>query len=270
MDTDSRQEAIRQFADACARDDRVVAAFLGGSFAKGTEDSYSDLDLYVIAPEEAYDSLFAEREGLLRQLGHLVVVEDRNTFGFDMVLFVFADGVRGELAFGRQSGFLHLHGGPFRTLVDKAGALENVTFPYYRVPEEEQRANVRALIWGFWRDGFWFRKALGRGHLWEAHAWLEKLRYASVKLACLDRGCEPGTEGYHEAERILPAPMLDQLRATWCAPEDEALREAVHRVVRFYREVAPRVAERHDVPYPHDLEAVVLRLLDEMQHDPTP
>lgn len=265
MDRDPRQTAIQRFSEACARDNRVVAAFLGGSFAKETEDAYSDLDLYVIAPDEAYDRFFAEREAFLREIGHPVAMEDRTLFGFDMALFVLADGVRGELAFGRQSGFLHLHGGPFRTLVDKAGVLENVSFPYFRVPEDEERAAVREMIWGFWRDVFWFRKALGRGFLLEAHAWLEKLRYAAVKLACLDQGCESGAEGYHEAERILPPSMLDRLRATWCPPESEALREAVPPVVHFYREVAPRVAERYSVPYPQELEGVVLQLLGEMR-----
>ena len=45
---DRRQAIIQAFTDACAGDERVVAAFLGGSFAVGLEDDRSDLDLYLL------------------------------------------------------------------------------------------------------------------------------------------------------------------------------------------------------------------------------
>ena len=39
---------IPRFVAACRADERVVAAFLGGSYARGTADAYSDLDLSLI------------------------------------------------------------------------------------------------------------------------------------------------------------------------------------------------------------------------------
>jgi hypothetical protein len=58
-----------------------------------------------------------------------VLAEDFDGFGFDMVLFLLADGVEGEMAFGRRSGFSHIHGGPYRVLMDQDGLLEGMTFP---------------------------------------------------------------------------------------------------------------------------------------------
>lgn len=39
---------VDRFNTTCQHDDRVVAAILCGSYANGTADRYSDLDLYII------------------------------------------------------------------------------------------------------------------------------------------------------------------------------------------------------------------------------
>src|SRR5579883_3048545 len=64
-----RQTVINRFVAACQSDERVVAAFLGGSYARDTADTYSDLDLYLITTDESYDDFFADREAFIRQLG---------------------------------------------------------------------------------------------------------------------------------------------------------------------------------------------------------
>lgn len=42
------QAVVARFVAACQADERVLAAFLGGSYAAGTADARSDLDLYAI------------------------------------------------------------------------------------------------------------------------------------------------------------------------------------------------------------------------------
>jgi hypothetical protein len=110
---------------------RVVAAFLGGSHVAGTDDEYSDLDLYLVVGDEDYDAFFAERRAFLGHIGEPVFLEDFSGFGFDMVVFIFSGGVEGELALGRASGFDHIHGGSFEVLVDKEGILEGHVFPLH-------------------------------------------------------------------------------------------------------------------------------------------
>ncbi len=92
----AQQATLALFTSACQRDERVLAAFLGGSYATSTSDAYSDLDLYLITTDEAYIAFFAERGTFLKQLGEPVLQEDFNDFGFDMILFVFSNGVEGE------------------------------------------------------------------------------------------------------------------------------------------------------------------------------
>ena len=50
---------MNRFVAACQADERVVAAFLGGSYARGTADAYSDLDLYLITTDAMYDDFKA-------------------------------------------------------------------------------------------------------------------------------------------------------------------------------------------------------------------
>src|SRR5713226_8777723 len=103
----NHQVVLNRFVAAGLADERVVAAFLGGSYARGTADAYSDLDLYLITTDETYDNFKASREAFLRQLGEPVFMEDFDEYGFDMVIFIFTDGTEGKLALGTESHFQH-------------------------------------------------------------------------------------------------------------------------------------------------------------------
>ncbi len=81
----NHQVAIDRFVAACQADERVVAAFLGGSYARGTADAYSDLDLYLITTDEAHEDFFAGREAFMRLLGEPVFLED---FGIPNILYL--------------------------------------------------------------------------------------------------------------------------------------------------------------------------------------
>ena len=46
----NRQAVIHRFVAACQADERVVAAFLGGSYARDATDAYSDIDFGLTQP----------------------------------------------------------------------------------------------------------------------------------------------------------------------------------------------------------------------------
>jgi predicted nucleotidyltransferase len=113
----NHQAVLNRFVAACQADERVVAATLYGSYARGAADAYSDLDIGLITTDAAYGDFVAGREAFMRLLGEPVFLED-----FDLpniVFFVFLDGTEGELSLGRESQFNHNHGGPYRVLLDK-------------------------------------------------------------------------------------------------------------------------------------------------------
>jgi predicted nucleotidyltransferase len=261
---EKQQEVLQRFIEACQADERVVAAFLGGSFARGEADAYSDLDIYAVTTDEGYDSFFADRQELMHRLGKPVFLEDFNEFGFDMVLFTFEDGVEGELALARESGFDHIHGGPHTVLVDKRGLLTGKTFPSYRPPEESQRKTLRHELLWFWDNLSYFVRTVHRRQLWSAYGALDEMRMKCLKLARLRQDFVAEQTSYSGVERVLPAQELRLLEAS-CPPlERGAMVDAARVLVDLYRQLAPPLATDHGIEYPDGLERVVLRRLDEL------
>jgi predicted nucleotidyltransferase len=257
------QMIMDRFVTACQTDERVAAAFLGGSYAQGTNDEYSDLDLYLITTDEGYDDFFANREAFLRQLGDPVFSEDFQEYGFDLITFLFAAGIEGELGLGRASHFLHIHGGPYRVLLDKVGCLSGVVFPWREPAQTEQIETLRRLISWFWHDlSHHFITPLARGQLWSAYGALEELRLSCVNLARLRHDFQAATEGYEKVEHALAVEVLAPLQATCCPREREAMLQAARLLAQFYQDLAPSLAQDYGIPYSTDLARIVSERLE--------
>ena len=257
------QIILDRFVAACQTDERVAAAFLGGSYAQGINDEYSDLDLYLITTDEGYDDFFAHREAFLRQLGDLMFSEDFQEYGFDLITFLFAAGIEGELGLGRASHFTHIHGGPYRVLLDKLGCLSGVVFPWREPAQNEQIETLRRLVSWFWHDlSHHFITPLARGQLWSAYGALEELRLSCVNLARLRHNFQAATEGYEKVEQALPVEVLAPLEATCCPRERGAMLQAAHLLAQFYQELAPSLAQDYGIPYSTDLARIVSERLE--------
>jgi hypothetical protein len=248
---------VERFTALCQADPRVVAAFVGGSLATGTADEYSDLDLYLITADEDYDRFFAERGTFMRQLGEPVYLEDFGGFGFDMVLFIFADGSKGELALAKASHFVHIHGGPYRVLVDKGGLLKGVTSPVDQIPPKEQRHNLERAMASFWRYLYLLTGALGRGRLLTAAEYLEGLRRPLVRVCRMS--ADFGDGGSHPAaEAVLPEHLITALSRTYPRLDRQEMTAAAREAVCLFQEVAKPLAAAHGVACPEAMEHVVL------------
>lgn len=264
------QTIVDRFVTACQADTRVVAAFLGGSYARGVADAYSDLDFYVITAEAAYTDFFAERAAFVRHLGEPVFLEDFDEYGFDLILFIFSDGTEGELALGREADFHHIHAGPYVALLDKTGILAEVAFPEPHPSPAEQVDRLRGLVNWFWHDlSHHFLTPLGRGQLWTAFGALEELRRTCVDLAHLAADFTTAPEGYEKVERAIPAERLAPLVATVCLPQRGPMLRAAYAIVGYYREVATPLAQAHSIMYPTELDRVICARLDALDDTPS-
>ena len=188
---------VDRYVAACLADERVVAAFIGGSYARGTADAHSDLDLGLITTDEAYDAFWAGRSSFIRLLGEPAFLED-----FDYpnnAFFILSDGAEGELAIGRESRFEHIHRGPYIVLLDKKRVLLGTDLPGIKTPESEQTETLRRLVDWFWHDLSHFATAMARGQLWWAYGQLEALRLQCVNLARLSLDYSAAAEGYEKA-----------------------------------------------------------------------
>lgn len=261
---------IDRFVAVCRADERALAAFLGGSYARGTADTYSDLDLYVITADETYAEFFAGRAAFVRQFGEPVFLEDFDAYGFALMNFIFADGVEGELALGRAGDFQRIHGGPHVVLLDKTGILAQMEFPEQRPPPAEQVERLRSLVYWFWHDlSHHFLTSLARGRLWTAVGALEGMRRTCIDLLRLAVDFTATPEGYEQVEFVAPLARLTALEATFCPPQRDALLRAARTIIDFYREVAPPLARAHGIPYPAALEQVICARLDALDDAPS-
>jgi predicted nucleotidyltransferase len=70
LDLPAAHRALLQRAVDHSRDDkRVMGLVLGGSLAHGVADSYSDVDLYIVARDESLDAVFEETGAIALALG---------------------------------------------------------------------------------------------------------------------------------------------------------------------------------------------------------
>src|SRR5215216_7960206 len=208
----NHHEFVTRFLEACESDDRVVAAFLGGSNAKGSADAFSDLDICVITTDAAFDEFSSQRESFLQSLGNLVFLED---FGNpNTAFYIFADGTEGELNFGSEGHLDRIHSGEFKTLLDKKGILTDATFPEQEANPARQLEELRSNIYGFWHEMSHFITAIGRGKLWWARGQLEALRSICVNLARLKHNFmdgDVGEEPYFKIEYAMNVEALSPL-----------------------------------------------------------
>jgi predicted nucleotidyltransferase len=264
-----QQEAVLQrFVAACEQDERVVAAFLGGSLAASSPDEWSDIDIYLITTDEAYEEFLHTRQDFIQRVGEVLFLED-----FDLpstVFFVFADGNEGELGFGCESRFMHMHKGPHKVLLDKKGILAGVEFSGYRPAPAQQVETLRRQIYWFWHDMSHFLTAMGRRQLWWAQGQLEVLRRCCMSLTRLqqDLGDADAVEDpYFKVEKAIPASdsALAPLRATFCPMEPDAMLRSALAIVAYYQDLARPLAERYGISYPADLERVVLTRLERVR-----
>ena len=265
---DNHHDVLDRFLSACRTDERIVAAFLGGSYVKGAADRFSDLDLYFITTDEAYEEFLTERAAFVRRLGEPLYLE---SFGAAHgYFFIFANGTEGEIWFGRESKFKDIHGGPYKVLLDKKDILAGEVFPMHVADQVEQIETLRQQIDGFWHELFHFIKALGRRQLWFACGQLEVLRGMCVNLARLRYNFsdpDVGEEPYFKVEQALPVEQLSPLQMTYCPMEYEALRQAAFVIFRFYQDVAPPLAEAHGITYQVDLERMTINQLETLDKE---
>lgn len=258
----NQQAFVQRFVAACQADAHVLAAFIGGSHAKGAADQHSDLDLTIITTDAATADFFTARATFLGNLGDLVFLED---FGHPNLAFIiYADGAEVELWFSSPSTLEQIQCGPYRVLLDKQGLLEGVQFPIQRPGHDEQMATVQRLLDVFWHDLSHFITAMTRGQLWWAIGQIGELRGICMNLARLRYQSTADTDGHEKVEKALPAEFLAKLTATCCPLEREAIVHAGQVLVGCYQELAQPLVAAYRLPYPAALEQVMLERMSSL------
>lgn len=263
----NHQAFLERFVKVCQSDARIAAAVLVGSYAKGKADDYSDLDLFLITTDEAYDDFLAGREAFIRRLGEPLFMEDFELPG--IVFLIFADGSEVELSHVREGEADSIFNEPFKTLLDKKNITAGAVPRARKRDRDGQQEKLRRLIYWFWHEVSHFTTALARGQLWWAHGQLGALRLYCMNLARLRKDFsdpDVGQEGYFKIENALPVEHLSALQMTFPPLEQHAMIQAAIDMINFYKELAPPLAQAHGIAYPAKLEQVMVERLEKLRN----
>ena len=69
-----RDDLLARVEGALRSDERVLAAWLEGSFGRGTADAWSDIDLHIVVRDDALTAWLGGRDAWFARLGHPVMV----------------------------------------------------------------------------------------------------------------------------------------------------------------------------------------------------
>ena len=261
----NHQAVLDRFVKACQSDDRILAALVVGSYVKGNADEHSDLDLYLITTDEAYDDFVSRRESFVQLLGEPLFMEDFDLP--DIVFLIFPDGSEVEVSYVRESQVNYVVNEPFKVLLDKKNITVGVIPREREVDRDGQREKLRHLIYWFWHELSHFITAMGRNQLWWAHGQLGALRLYCMNLTRLRNNfsdTDIGEEGYFKIDKALPVEQLSSLQTTFPPLEQSAMLQAALVIVDFYKELASPLAQTHGIPFPYGLERVMVERLENL------
>ncbi len=249
---------ISRFTALCQDDERILAGFLSGSYARGSADEHSDLDLGLITRDDVFEDFAAGGANFIRRLGEPLLLEDFDQP--DMIFFILTGGLEGELHIAARSAFTHIYPGAFKVLVDKTGILQGAVFTGDRALPENQREVLRRQVCWFWHDLSHFITAMARGQHWWAYGQIEVLRRTCINLALLQHDfsarLDPA-DPYFKLEKYLPIEKAAPLHATFCPLEPSAMLVAVQVILTYYRSLVPELAAPHGIAYPSELDRLL-------------
>lgn len=153
-----RDRILATLEDVLRADERVLAAWLEGSFGRGTADAWSDIDLHVVIRDDALARWLEQRDDLYRRLGRpvLVMPSSASEKG-DYQGVIFAGPVWVDLAIHPASTAMREP--DTRFLFDRAAVPVRLSAPI----AAERRSQLRHNLEFFWAMSPIALKYIGRG-----------------------------------------------------------------------------------------------------------
>lgn len=229
-------------------DGRLVGVAAAGSFAAGTVDEFSDLDLVIAVEPAAAEAVSGERHRIAAALGPLVAAFTGEHVGEPRVLICLYAG---------EAGGPPLHVDlKFVSLPDVAARVDDPVVLWERdgrltaaLREGEARYPTPDPQWI--EDRFWVRVhyaalKIGRGELFEAVDFLAFLRGRVLgPLILMEAGVQPA--GVRRIETAAPA-RASELRATVAGHDRAACVRSLYAAAELYRSLRRSLGSGRVVP----------------------
>jgi predicted nucleotidyltransferase len=240
-------------AFARLRDDAgAVGLVVGGSLAHGRADFYSDVDLYVVVRDGAFEEVFAERDPIAEAVGSPLFAFDVDPVpgGSTDHIVVYEGPVKFDFMYLRESDLEpHPKWVGCVVLKDTDGRVGAVVARSDALgPPRPSAKDLLELNQKFWTLCWYTFGKIVRGELWEALDGLHNIRSLTI-VPLLDWAAERPHEGYRRLEDKLDAETASLLGATLSPLEPEALYEALRAEVGLFRGLRATVFDRHGLGF---------------------
>ncbi len=167
------RRVLARMVEYFQHDARVPGLLLGGSFAVGSPDFYSDLDLYVIARDEHFADLLAQKQTAAAAAGRVLtgfVPDHLGPGGEEMYIAVYDGPVKADFNYVRRSTVKPNWKLATRlVLKDTDGTLADAILASASLtPPPPSIETLEALHNKFWTWCWHVFGKIARGELWEA------------------------------------------------------------------------------------------------------
>ncbi len=249
------ERAVARFRN----DAGIVGLVAGGSLAHGAADFYSDVDLYMVVRDEAFDEIFAERSVTAEAVGSPL-------FGFDVEpvpggstdhIVIYEGPVKFDFMYLKESD---LKPAPkwagcivLKDASGRVGAI--VARSEGLAPPQPTSEDLLDLNQKFWTWCWYVFGKIVRGELWEALDGIHGIRSLAL-VPMLDWVSERPHEGYRRLERKTDPEAASRLIATVAGVEPQALYEALQAEMELFRSLRAIVFDRYGLifdPMPEEV-----------------
>jgi hypothetical protein len=248
-------------------DVRVPGLMLGGSFAAGSPDFYSDVDLYVVARDEDFAAVQAEKTAAAAAAGRLLtgfVPDHLGPGGDEMYIAVYAGPVKLDLNYLRRSAVQPSWNLANRlVLKDVDGTLAAAVRASVGLgPPPPSAATLVALQNKFWTWCWYVFGKIARSELWEAFDGVHNMRRLAL-IPLLEWESNRLAEGFRRLESRVAENFRGRLAATISGLDPEQLYRALQAEIELFTELQNTVYPRYGVPPNNTAAQAIQRAIDD-------
>ena len=252
------QEYLKAFADKAASDVRVLGTWLEGSFATGTADRYSDIDLHLLVAEENKEAFQHGLESWLSDIQSLVLFKD--TFPGQMITCLTGEGLRVDVWI-HAGDTISLEQTKVRVVSAAEGCLQ-----LKETCSDKELADISSVLKQhfneFWRVLSILPTVLGRE---ERIAGFMGTTFAvmSVTEVLIIGSGKQRDRGVKNINAFVPQTLRKEIEdaLTMQNVDREGIAKAHFRLIAIMQRHGPDIAKQHGVVYPLALEKAVLRYI---------
>ena len=249
------QEYLKAFADKADSDGRILAAWLEGSFGRGTADRYSDIDIHLLVAEADKEGFQQELESWLSDIQALVLFKD--TFPGQMVTCITTAGLRLDV-WVHSGNTISLERTKVRVLSAVEGCIQ-----FKEACRDQESKDISSVLKQhfneFWRVLAILPTVLGRE---ERIAGFMGTTFAVMSLTevLIIGSGNQRDRGIKNINAFLPQVLREEIEAALTLPSlnREGIAKAPLRLAAIMRRYGPDIAKQHEVIYPFALEKAVL------------